>query len=95
MSFARGSVTLNQLRGKNYLQVIDEHIAMAAAKPAGLLAQNLQPVADTSCQNTTEDPEEFSDLEESEMYSTCGASEARPAGLEPATPGSEDQCSIH
>lgn len=80
---------------ENYLQVTDEHFAMAAAKETGLLAQNLQPVADTSCQDTTAEPEEFLDRGESEMYSTCGASGARPAGLEPATPGSEDQCSIH
>lgn len=77
---------------QHYLQVTDQYFAKAAATSTDLLAQNLQPGADTCCQDTTADPEELSDHEDSHMYSTCGASVARPAGLEPATPGSEDQC---
>ncbi len=87
---------------KHYLQITDDHFARAlgrAAKSDALAVQNpVQQPAATSCSESQEPAEGQSRCEVALIAAkTCDHiqdGQIRPAGLEPATYGSEDHCSI-
>jgi integrase len=87
---------------KHYLQITDDHFAKAlvgAAKSDAPLVQNpMQQPAATSCTESQEPTEDQSGggfaLVGAETCDNVRDDQIRPAGLEPATYGSEDHCSV-
>jgi hypothetical protein len=87
---------------KHYLQITDDHFARAlgrAAKSDARVVQNpVQQPAATSCSESQESSEGQNGcglaLVGAETCENVRDSQIRPAGLEPATYGSEDHCSV-